>query len=56
MATTGSFSMYGFNDCFDLHIIHFALLQSNARLKGTIQLFIKIFAIVRKTLVSHTET
>ena len=52
IATTDSFSLNGFIDCFNHQIYRAALLQSNA----TFQLFIKILAIVSKIPVSRTET
>ena len=56
MATTDLFSLNGFIDCFNHHIGHVALLQSNARSKWIFQPFIKIMATVSKVTVSQTET
>ena len=52
MATTDSFSLHGFIDCFNHHIGHAALLQPNARWK----FYQNIGKISDKNPVSHTET
>ena len=56
MATTDSFSLHDFIDCFNRYIGHAAQLQPNEICKQTFQLFIKIVAIVSKIPVSHIET
>ena len=56
MATTDSFSLHGFIDCFNNHIGHAALLQSNAKWTWTFQLSIKISPVVSEIPVSQTET
>ena len=52
MAATDSFSFHGFIYCFNHHIGHAALLQSNANEHKHFNLL----ATVNEILVSHTET